>query len=34
MVTPEMWDQMSNIMQYLENVGAGPSNGQASSSLP
>ncbi|XP_060197612.1 uncharacterized protein LOC132626680 [Lycium barbarum] len=33
-VTPEMWAQMANIMQYLGNAGAGPSNDGASSSFP
>ncbi|KAK4724565.1 hypothetical protein R3W88_027344 [Solanum pinnatisectum] len=33
-VTPEMWAQMENIMQYLDNAGAGPSNVGESSSLP
>ena len=33
-VTPEMWAQMENIMRYLDNAGAGPSNVGASSSLP
>ncbi|KAG5580488.1 hypothetical protein H5410_051115 [Solanum commersonii] len=31
--TPEMWAQMETIMQYLDNVGAGPNNVGASSSL-
>ncbi|KAG5590471.1 hypothetical protein H5410_040985 [Solanum commersonii] len=33
-VTPEMWAQMETILQYLDNAGAGPSNVEASSSLP
>ena len=33
-VTPEMWAQMANIMQMLDNEGAGPSNFGMSSSLP
>ncbi|XP_060214272.1 uncharacterized protein LOC132641343 [Lycium barbarum] len=32
-ITPEMWAQMANIMQYLENAGAGPSNDGASFSF-
>ncbi|KAG5628976.1 hypothetical protein H5410_000693 [Solanum commersonii] len=33
-VTPGMWAQMENIMRYLDNAGAGPSNVGPSSSLP
>ncbi|KAK4353692.1 hypothetical protein RND71_025886 [Anisodus tanguticus] len=33
-VTLEMWHQMQNIMQYLEDAGAGPSSVRASSSSP
>ncbi|KAH0706139.1 hypothetical protein KY289_011215 [Solanum tuberosum] len=33
-VTPEIWAQMENIIQYLNNAGAGSSNFGASSSLP
>ncbi|KAG5629616.1 hypothetical protein H5410_001333, partial [Solanum commersonii] len=33
-ITPEMWAQMKNIMQYLDNAGAGPKNVRVSSSLP
>lgn len=32
-VTPEMWTQMEKLMQYLENLGAGPSSVRASSSV-
>ncbi|KAG5606437.1 hypothetical protein H5410_027929 [Solanum commersonii] len=32
-VTPEIWAQMENIMRYLDNAGAKPSNVGASSSL-
>ncbi|KAK4351629.1 hypothetical protein RND71_030942 [Anisodus tanguticus] len=31
-ITPEMWHQMQNIMQYLEDAGAGPSSIRVSSS--
>ncbi|KAH0737450.1 hypothetical protein KY290_036155 [Solanum tuberosum] len=34
LVTPKMWDQVETMMQYLDNVGAGPSNVGASSLLP
>ncbi|KAJ8544673.1 hypothetical protein K7X08_017256 [Anisodus acutangulus] len=31
-ITPEMWSQMQDIVQYLENAGAGPSSVRAPSS--